>query len=239
MRIAIVDDIAEERKLLYNWLENVLSRRSVHANIFEYENGEDFLAAAKEQPFTISFLDIYMNGITGIDAAVELRTFNKNDLLIFTTTSPDHALEGFRVCATHYLVKPYNEKDIEILMDEILSRIPKPDKYIDIKVGGSDIRLRFQDIAYAEHFSHMIYIHTANGKELSTRQSFREFVTPLKEDRRFFLCSRGVIINMEYAADFDGTAFVMNTKERISVSRSLTKSARQTFMNFLFQRGNV
>lgn len=122
MRIAIVDDIAEERKLLYNWLENVLSRRSVHADIFEYENGEDFLAAAKEQPFTISFLDIYMNGITGIDAAVELRTFNKDDLLIFTTTSTDHALEGFRVRATHYLVKPYNEKDIEILMDEILCR---------------------------------------------------------------------------------------------------------------------
>ena len=64
-------------------------------------------------------------------------------------------------------------------------------------------------------------------------------MAPLKEDRRFFLCSRGVIINMEYVADFDGTAFVMNTKERISVSRSLTKSARQTFMNFLFQRGNV
>lgn len=238
MRIAIVDDIAEERRLLHNRLESSLNRRAVHANIFEYESGEDYLAAAKHRSFTVSFLDIYMNGMTGIDTATELRTFDKKGLLIFTTTSTDHALEGFRVRAMHYLVKPYDEKDIEELTNEILSRIPKPDKYMDIKVNGSDIRLRFQDIAYAEHFSHMIHIHTADKKELATRQSFREFTAPLKEDERFFLCSRGSIVNMEHVADFDKSAFVMNNGEKVAVSRDLIKSARQAFMDFLFQRGN-
>lgn len=236
MRIAIVDDITEERQLLRNRLNTALHRRAVHGDIFEYENGEDYLAAAKKQPFTVSFLDIYMNGLTGIDTAVQLRTFDQNGLLIFITTSMDHALEGFRVRAMHYLVKPYDEKDIEILTDEILSRIPSPDKYINIKVNGSDLRIRFQDIVYAEHFSHMIHIHTISKKELITRCSFKEFTAPLREDERFFLCNRGVIVNMEHATDFDGITFVMNTKEKITVSRNLIKSARQTFMNFLFQR---
>lgn len=238
MRIAIVDDIAEERRLLHDKLEKALNRHCVHADIFEYESGEDYLSAARHQLFTVSFLDIYMNGITGIDAADELRTFDRTGLLIFTTASTDHALEGFRVRAMHYLVKPYNEKDIEALVSEILSRIPKPDKCLDIKVNGIGICLRFRDIAYAEHFCHMIHIHTANQKELATRQSFREFTAPLREDERFFLCSRGSIVNMEHVADFDKSTFVMNNGENVAVSRDLIKSARQTFMNFLFQRGN-
>lgn len=238
MRIAIVDDIAEERQLLHNRLKNSLNRRAVHADIFEYASGEDYLSAARRQPFTVSFLDIYMNGMTGIDTADESRTFDKKGILIFTTTSTDHALEGFRVRAMHYLVKPYDEKDIEALTDEILSRIPKPDQYMDIKVNGIEIHLRFQEIAYAEHFSHMIHIHTAGKKELATRRSFGEFTVPLKADERFFPCSRGVIVNMEHVADFDGSAFVMNNGEKVAVSRKLIKSARQAFMNFLFQKGN-
>ncbi len=238
MRIAIVDDIEAECRLLHDRLENALERRAVYAEIFEYESGEAYLAAAKQQPFTVSFLDIYMNGMTGIDTAAELRAFDKKGLLIFSTSSTDHALEGFRVHAMYYLVKPYDEKDIEALTDEILSRVPKPDKYMDIKVNGSDIRLRFQDIVYADHFSHMIHIHTTSEKELVTRQSFGEFTAPLKEDERFFLCSRGGIVNMEHAVDFDGVAFVMNNGEKVAVSRVLIKSARQAFMDFLFRRGN-
>ena len=48
MRIAIVDDIADERTLLRNRLESQFSRLNVHTDILEYENGETFLTAAKE-----------------------------------------------------------------------------------------------------------------------------------------------------------------------------------------------
>ena len=137
MKIAIVDDISDERTLLRNRLESQFSRRNVHTDIFEYENGETFLTSAKECPFTVVFLDIYMNGANGIDIAKELRRSDTDCLLIFTTTSTDHALEGFQVRALHYLVKPYSENDISALADEILSRIPDSGKYIDIKVNGN------------------------------------------------------------------------------------------------------
>lgn len=239
MRIAIVDDMAEERKLLRARVEKQLARRAVPAKFFEYESGEDFLAAAEKEHFTVVFLDIYMGGITGTEAAARLRTFDTDCLLIFTTTSTDHAVEGFRVRAMHYLVKPYEEEEISDLIGEILHRIPTPDLYMDIKVSGSDVRLRFRDIVYAEHYSHMIHIHTANKKVLVTRQSFSDFTAPLKEDERFFLCGRGVIVNLEHAADFDGSAFVMDDGNTVFVSKDLLKSARQTFMDFLFKRWNV
>ena len=130
MRIAIVDDLAAERALLKDRLEQQLHRRNVQADILEYESGETFLEAAREAPFTAAFLDIYMDGMTGMEAAKELRKTNTDCLLVFTTTSTDHALEGFQVRALHYLVKPFTEADIDALTDELLARIPQPDKYI-------------------------------------------------------------------------------------------------------------
>ena len=216
MRIAIVDDISEERTLLRTRLESQFSRRNVHIDIFEYENGETFLTAAKECPFTVVFLDIYMNGSNGIDTAKELRRSDTDCLLIF--------------------VKPYSENDISALTDEILSRIPDSGKYIDVKVNGSNIQIPFRKIIYAEHFSHMIHIHTAGERELVTRQSFDSFITSLKMDSRFYRCNRGVVINLEHAVDFDGTGFRLDNGSNVSVSRKLLKNARQTFMEFLFQR---
>lgn len=236
MRIAIVDDISEERELLRSRLAHQFARRGIYPYIAEYENGEDFLCATKQQLFTIVFLDIYMNGTNGIETAKELRKFDGDCLLIFTTTSTEHALDGFKVRAMHYLVKPYSEDEISSLIDEILSRIPDSGKYIDVKVNGSNIQIPFQNIIYAEHFSHMIHIHTTAAKELITRQSFESFTTSLKMDPRFYLCNRGVVINLEHATDFDGTCFILDNGCSIPVSRKLIKNARQTFMDFLFQR---
>lgn len=238
MRIAIVDDIASERTLLHARLQQQLVKRGVDADLAEFENGEFFLKAAKERSFAVLFLDIYMDGANGVEIARELRKSDPDCLLIFTTTSTDHAVEGFKVRALHYLVKPYSEKEISDLIDEILSRIPSSGKYIDIKVNGSNIQVPFRSIVYAEHFSHMIHVHTSKARELVTRQSFEAFNALLKMDPRFYQCNRGIVINLEHAVDFDGTVFVMDNGNQIPVSQKLVKNARETFMEFLFQKGH-
>ena len=239
MRIAIVDDLAAERTLLKDRLEWQLQRRNVQADILEYESGETFLEAARKAPFTAAFLDIYMDGMTGMEAAKKLRETNTDCLLVFTTTSTDHALEGFQVRALHYLVKPFSEAELSALLDEMFSKLPRPEPILTVKVDGSDIRLCYRDIVSAEHFAHMISIRTTAGKTLATRQSFKAFTEPLKKDPRFFVCGRGAIVNMENAADFQDAAFCMTDGSRIYVSQELLKAARQAFMEFLLQRGRV
>ena len=78
MRIAIVDDIKEERAVLYRWLCNQLSKRNIPADLVEFESGEEFFLAEKEHPFTVVFLDIYMNGANGIEIAKKLRKTNSD-----------------------------------------------------------------------------------------------------------------------------------------------------------------
>lgn len=236
MRIAIVDDIASDRKELHNRLSAILFRCSLDAEIFEYADGETFLSAAENERFKIIFLDIYMNGANGVEVAKKLRIFDQECIIIFTTSSTDYALDGFRVRALHYLVKPYSNEELENLFKEIIARLPTPDKYLDVNIVGGSVRLRFNEIIYASHFKHQIHIHTSDGNTTITRQTFRDFVSNLESDERFFMCSRGVIINLDYAEDFDGTAFKLKNGDTISVSRDITKSARLAFGDYLFKR---
>lgn len=239
MRIAIVDDLAAERALLQSRLERQFSRRNVQAAFYGFESGEAFLAAEKAQHFTAAFLDIYMNGMSGMEAARELRKLDTDCMLVFTTTSTDHALEGFQVRAMHYLVKPYGDEEISRLMAEIRMRLPKADRSLTLKVNGAQVKLCCRDIVFAEHFSHNIHIHTAGRQELVTRLAFGEFMEQMQGDTRFFQCSRGIAVNFGHALDFDGKTFRMDDGSSIGVSRDLSKPARQAFMDYLFQRGNA
>ena len=160
MRIAIVDDLDTERTLLKERLARQLRQRGTEADLLEFDSGEAFLAAEEAQRFTAAFLDIYMDGLSGMDAAKELRKTDADCLLVFTTTSTDHALEGFQVRAFHYLVKPFSEAELSGLLDEMLAKLPRPEPVLTVKVDGSDIRLRYRDIISAEHFAHMINIRT-------------------------------------------------------------------------------
>lgn len=233
MRIAIVDDIASEQETLKGRVAAQAARLSFDAAVSCYASGTDFLAAAGKEHFDLVFLDIYMGNENGMDTAEHLRRFDPDCLLVFTTASPDHALEGFRVRALHYLVKPYQETELAALFEEIIKRFPMADRYIEINTTGGTVRLRFSDILYAEHYQHQIYIYSAEGEKIVTRRTFREFTAALT-DGRFFLCSRGVLVNMEHAEDFDGTDFILKGGKRVPVSRDLAKAARTAFGDYLF-----
>ena len=237
MRIAIVDDIASERQTLRDGLDGQLSRLSLDALVWGFGSGAEFLAAAEKERFDLVFLDIYMGDENGVDTAEALRRFDSDCLLVFTTTSTDHALEGFRVLAFHYLVKPCTEADMAALFDEIIKRLPADDRYIEVNAAGGPVRLRFREILYAEHHQHQIYIYRTDGQETVVRQTFREFCASLA-DGRFFPCSRGVIVNLEHARDFDGADFILKNGKRVPVSRDLAKTARMAFGDFLFGKGN-
>ena len=73
MRFEIVDDIGTERTLLKERLARQLRQRGTEAELLEFDSGEAFLAAEEAQRFTAAFLDIYMDGLSGMDAAKELR----------------------------------------------------------------------------------------------------------------------------------------------------------------------
>ena len=113
VRIAVVDDCAAERDWLVKELEALLTRRRLEGTVAAFDSGEAFLSAAREEPFTLAFLDVYMEPVDGLETARSLRRFDRECLLVLSTSSKDHALEGYRVQAVQYLVKPYDTAELE------------------------------------------------------------------------------------------------------------------------------
>lgn len=237
MRVAIVDDNAADRAWLTEQVEELLARRGLEGTVFPFPDGEGFLAAARRERFALAFLDVYMEGRDGVSTAEALRDFDPDCLLVFSTSSPDHALDGYRVRAVQYLLKPYDTAALEGVFDQLARLLPAPEKFVELRSGRQDVRVRLGDILWAEHFQHQVFVHTAGGGEVSTRTTFGAFVELLSAEPRFFVCGRGVLVNLDHAADFDGGAFLLDGGGRVPVSRDLAADARAAFGDRLFRRG--
>jgi two-component SAPR family response regulator len=76
----------------------------------------------KGKRFDIYCLDIMMPGFTGIDAAKEIRTFDKTAPILFFTSSPEFALESYSVKAINYVLKPISKEKLFFAFDELLEQ---------------------------------------------------------------------------------------------------------------------
>ena len=73
-RIAVVDDLERDRAWLAKKLADYMARERLEYELTAFASGEAFSAALEQgQRFNLVFMDIYMDGITGIEAAQTLR----------------------------------------------------------------------------------------------------------------------------------------------------------------------
>ena len=66
-------------------------------------------------------MDIYMNGISGIETARDAGLTGQTRF-IFTTNSREHALEAFALNAAHYLLKPLTKEAVQEALRRCLPR---------------------------------------------------------------------------------------------------------------------
>ena len=62
-----------------------------------FNNSTDFLCDIKGGEYDLVLLDVLMPGISGVQVAQELRELDKNVKLVFISSSPEFAVESYRV----------------------------------------------------------------------------------------------------------------------------------------------
>lgn len=105
-----VDDEPLALSLIRSYIEKTPFLNLVGA----FTNGVEGLKATQEQPsIQLIFLDIRMTDLSGIELAriIEQTGRKKNLRIIFTTAYDQYAVEGFKVDALDYLLKPFNFVD--------------------------------------------------------------------------------------------------------------------------------
>src|SRR5690625_1288335 len=71
------------------------------------------------------FLDVDMTGINGIQLAKEIKRTNVNIHIVFLSEHTEYAIEAFKLNATHYLVKPFQEKCLEESIFRVQNELDK------------------------------------------------------------------------------------------------------------------
>jgi len=103
MRVIIVDDEPAARRTL----RECCAREPDLQITGEYGDGPSALAGILENPPDLLFLDIQIDTVNGITLARSLDQRNLPEI-VFVTAYDRYALEAFEVCASDYLLKPFD-----------------------------------------------------------------------------------------------------------------------------------
>ncbi len=135
-RLLIADDEMIERAVLNKTLK---ARLGDQCEIFQAENGREAVRIHQEEKIQIAILDIEMPGINGIGAAEKIRETDRDCCIIFLTAFDEfsYARKAITVRALDYLLKPYEEKELMLVLEEAM-RLTEERLAFRETVQGSD-----------------------------------------------------------------------------------------------------
>ena len=222
VKIAITENEELTRGQIRLFLNRFSEEQSLPLAIHEYSNGKELLEAPSLQP-DIILLDIDMPEMDGMSAAQKIRETDSDVILIFITQLAQYALQGYRVQAFDYLLKPVAYSSLLFSLQRavrILQSRPE-DTMLSLSFGGATTRVSIRDITYFEVSGHKVHCHTK--KETFPTTSFT--LTALEESLspyQFVRCNNCYLVNLAHVRSVDkGTAIVGG--DALAISRPRKK----------------
>ncbi len=232
MKIAVVDDNKTDLELFLKLVKTYEEKYHRTIYVQGFTGGEDFLKEFQKGKFSAVFLDIYMDGINGVETAKAIRQKDEGVRLFFTTTSADHLADGFAVEATHYLIKPLTAEKIEEAMHRLRDFFAKEESMIVFSDGRKEISVPKSQILYIETIRNGIMIY-CRKEAIPVRCSISAAMERLQFGN-FLRCHRYSIVHLEAVVRVDDDSFVMTDGKRILLRRGGGKGVEKGEYYYFF-----
>ena len=238
MKIAICDDDIIEldkiKKLLTAFISAKQSDFDITLEVFN--GGPELLYYIDHiSSFDLILLDIIMPAINGIDVAAQVRKTNNDCKIIFLTSSPEFAVNSYKVNAFYYLLKPYENQELLTLLDRaMMTMLDEQLKSVIIKGKTGLNRVPLQMIEYIESIKHTLNFHLRGNETLQCNAKMDEFREYLLADVRFIQCHQSFIVNMSRIAQITNKNFVLQDKTLIPISRTVYSQVKQAYIHHFF-----
>lgn len=162
------------------------------------------------------FVDINMPDLNGLDF---VKSLTQKPFLIFTTAYSEYALEGFKVDATDYILKPIGYEDFLKAVNKVKARFQTDNETSDklslnsenlfVKSDYKLIRINLADIKYIESANEYVQIHIENEKPITTLIRLKNMEEQLPKNR-FMRVHRSFIVNLEKVKIIDRNRIVFD-----------------------------
>jgi len=224
-RIAICEDEAVFRKTQEKICRRILEKQNIEYSISVFESGaalwRDYTDAVR---YDLVLLDILMDE-NGVELARKIRTCDTEAAIIFITSNPDFALQGYDVNALHYLLKPLDADRLERLIASDYQRRFQ-NNYLVFKSGTQTHSVPIKDIICIETVSRRAAI-TLPDMVIEYPGTLSEL---LSNNPQFIRCHKAFAVNIDNIRNLTKTDAVAVNGKLIPVSRTYLKDVQKALV---------
>lgn len=221
--------IIDDEPLAIDLLKSYVEKTSFLELAGTFDNAPSSMDLILNGGINLIFLDINMPQINGLEFS---KTLPHSIKVIFTTAYDQYAIEGFRLNALDYLLKPINYAEFLQAANKALEWFKLLDynrsTSIFIKSGYRVEKVDFGDILYIENQKDYVKFHLENTKEpLSSLMSMQSLEEKLPS-KQFMRVHRSFIVNLDKVKTIERNCIVFG-KDYVPISESY----KNKFMDFL------
>ena len=200
-----------------------------------------------ERKVDLIFVDINMPDLSGVDF---VRALSDRPMVIFTTAYSEYAIEGFKLDAVDYLLKPFGFADFSrsaakahslyelrnnrrIQQESTPEAMPKDKEYLSVKADYKVSLVRIADIVYLESEGEYVRMHLADGTAITTLFRLKNMETTLPSEL-FMRVHRSYIVNLRMIRSYVKGRIYLSDEEYIPIGENY-KEAFQEYIERTFQ----
>jgi len=210
------------------------------ALVDQFENALQAMSFLQDNEVDLMFVDINMPDLSGMDF---VKSLNNPPKVIFTTAYSEYAVEGFRVDAIDYLLKPIGYSDFLKAAEKAKERISPQitentsvesnEQFLFIKSEYKILRIVLSNIKYIEGMREYLRIHIENQRPVMALMSMKKMEEFLPE-KDFMRVHRSYMVNLNKITTIERNRIIFDKDVYIPVSEQY-KSKFQEYLdeNFL------
>lgn len=231
-KIAICEDEAIQVDILIKQIKTYMENHKIQFDIECFCTGEEFLSHDYTQ-YDLIFLDIKMQGISGIDVAKEVRKTCFKTKIIFVTGYENYWSEGYKVMASRFLIKPLRLEEVTEALSSVIDELKFSRQSIVARKDNALAKILIEDITYLEIFGRKVLIHTIDGN-YSSSYSLNNWYKQLKI-HHFEYAHSSYLVNLKYVKIVDRDKVTLTTGQEVYMSLRKYKNFKTSFIQYMSQ----
>lgn len=229
MKILIYDDNIKDRNHLIECIQNLFLKKKINYEIITSSNTVDFLQKAEK--CDLIFLDIVIGNENGIQIGLKLNNLLNNPRIIITSQYTKYLIDGYKIHADRYFIKPIKQDEFNIEMENVLNR------YFQQHVGFLDSticqeKIYLKDILYIEYDHRRTLVHFINDNIISTTYPLKYWISKLS-GFSFGQPHKSFLVNFSHISGFSNQDIILINEELIPLSRHYKKEFDKKYIERL------
>lgn len=241
LRIAVCDDMQNDRDIVKETLTTIEVRWNVDFETTYFESGEDLCEDIKNNNYDLVLLDVIMCGIDGIETANQIRFLNDDSLIIFITSYDARIKEMFGDRIIGFIDKPV---DIEKLAERIkeansiISKRIDNEELFSYNKKGVNYSIPMNQIIYIESKNHNVILHTKKG-DVTIYDTLKNIWNELKLNVNFAYPHKSYVINFKYVIMKKLKVEIITNNKTFAIGRAFKDDTIKRFTAYMEERSKL